>query len=324
MRWKVIRHRLREPFLWLAIRALVLFVVRLRYRTLRRCAAGCARLLACIPDVRRTVKTNLRVAFPDWSDETVDRVFREVCNHICLTAFEAIWFAHNPQGLQKRMTYVTPVAERLIQEAREGVPLLMITPHLGNWEASAQYVVSQGVPLCAVVRRVESRAPEHLANDLRRRNGMEVIPGKGAVRGMIAALRTGKSIGVLMDQGTKPKNGGVFAPFFGLPVTTSRAPAALMRKLGVGAACFVCVRQDNGLLMDAKTLPKPVDEYASDAELTADLLSLNEAFIRDYPEQYMWYYKRWRYIPPSLDGELEKRYPYYARSLSPGEIRESG
>jgi len=35
--------------------------------------------------------------------------------------------------------------------------------------------------------------------------------------------------------------------------------------------------------------------------------------IRAYPEQYIWCYKRWRYLPPQADEALQTKYPFYAR-----------
>ena len=35
--------------------------------------------------------------------------------------------------------------------------------------------------------------------------------------------------------------------------------------------------------------------------------------IRQFPEQYLWYYQRFNIIPPNCPDELKKRYPYYAK-----------
>ena len=37
-----------------------------------------------------------------------------------------------------------------------------------------------------------------------------------------------------------------------------------------------------------------------------------EKDILKYPEQYLWFYKRFQYIDPEASDEVKKRYPDYA------------
>ena len=59
-------------------------------------------------------------------------------------------------------------------------------------------------------------------------------------------------------------------------------------------------------------LPKPFDAYADDREVLQELMKISEKFIRMHPEQYLWFYKRFQYIPPDCPGDLRRRYPDYA------------
>jgi len=49
---------------------------------------------------------------------------------------------------------------------------------------------------------------------------------------------------------------------------------------------------------------------------------MNEELIRAYPDQYLWYYRRWNYIPADLPPEECLLYPAYAEpspySINPG------
>lgn len=66
--------------------------------------------------------------------------------------------------------------------------------------------------------------------------------------------------------------------------------------------------------LHAKCVPlsKPESEYSS-REMIQELIYITEDYIRKYPEQYIWLYKRFVHIPRGLDEEKVKRYPYYAR-----------
>jgi hypothetical protein len=59
-------------------------------------------------------------------------------------------------------------------------------------------------------------------------------------------------------------------------------------------------------------LSKPENEYEM-REMIQELISTTEDYIRKYPEQYIWLYKRFAHIPRGLDEDRVKRYPYYAR-----------
>ena len=75
-----------------------------------------------------------------------------------------------------------------------------------------------------------------------------------------------------------------------------------------------CLRLENGKLQSTfEELPKPAEEYTSDAEMLQDLLAITEKYVRQYPDQYLWLYHRFQYIPPDAPEEIKKRFPYYAK-----------
>ena len=41
-------------------------------------------------------------------------------------------------------------------------------------------------------------------------------------------------------------------------------------------------------------------------------MNLSMELIRQYPEQYLWLYRRFQNIPPDAPEELKKKYPPYA------------
>ena len=147
-----------------------------------------------------------------------------------------------------------------------------------------------------------------------------MIFSRGAVRASLKALREGYNIGILIDQNTKVREGGVFVNFFGLPVPCSQTPATFQRvcaQEGVKVRILVgaSMREPDGsLLAQSQFLSKPESEY-DPAEMIQELMSITEEFIRKYPEQYIWMYKRFAHIPRDLDEETEKKFPFYARKV---------
>ena len=45
-------------------------------------------------------------------------------------------------------------------------------------------------------------------------------------------------------------------------------------------------------------------------------MDMSEEFIRKYPDQYLWFYRRFQYIPQGATDELKAKYPFYAKMAS--------
>jgi KDO2-lipid IV(A) lauroyltransferase len=148
------------------------------------------------------------------------------------------------------------------------------------------------------------------------------------MRASLKALRQGRGVGTLIDQNTRVRDGGVFVNFFGLPVPSSAAPAALKRYCDTHDLPAVIVYGTSLRLADGRNtahsayLPKPFAEYADDREVLQELMAISEKFIRMHPEQYLWLYKRFQYIPPDCPADLRGRYPDYAAEPKPSFFRK--
>ena len=44
-----------------------------------------------------------------------------------------------------------------------------------------------------------------------------------------------------------------------------------------------------------------LDEYKEDVEILQEIMDISEDLVRQYPEQYLWLYKRFLHIPPTID-----------------------
>ena len=46
-------------------------------------------------------------------------------------------------------------------------------------------------------------------------------------------------------------------------------------------------------------------------------MKITEKIIRQYPDQYLWFYKRWLYIPENATDEQKKLFPFYSVNVTP-------
>jgi KDO2-lipid IV(A) lauroyltransferase len=275
----------------------------------------------CLPQVRKLVSANIKTAFPEKDTQEIKRIGRASVINTFLNIFEFLWMANNRKRIEKYTRISEEATKVLTDYAADNTRVILVNPHLGSWEASgmmAPYYID--MELAAVATPLDNPYLNKFFNTGNREKtgGLKIIFSKGAIRAAIKAMREGINIGLLIDQNTKVRAGGIFVDFFGLPVPSSKAPAELVRfalnnEIKVGIIFGVSLRDENGVLVgQSRSLSKPLAEYETQ-EMIQELTSISEEFIRKYPEQYLWLYKRFAHIPQDIDEERKARYPYYAR-----------
>ncbi len=177
---------------------------------------------------------------------------------------------------------------------------LMLSAHLGNWELLAAAHRLTGYPLAIVVRPLDSPALNLVAERVREKTGVELIDKRGAVRPVLAALRRGRLVGILLDQNATRQE-SVFVPFFGRPASTSKSVALVAIRTATPVVPIYIRREAGGRhrITVHPPLPMPAtdDPQAAVVELTASCTSSIEAAIRSVPEQWLWSHNRWRTRP---------------------------
>ena len=269
---------------------------------------------------------------PELPETEVARICRESLFHLAWNMFEFIWLDGNPARIE-RCYYLPPdITAELRKHVADGERIIFVNPHLGSWEASgvmAPYYA--GVDMVAIAKPVRNPYINRLLNQGGREKvrGLEIIFARGAIRAAIKALRAGRGVGTLIDQNTKGRVGGIFVNFFGIPVSSSAAPAVLKRFCdaeGIPAVIIygTSVRHADGrVTAHSAKLSKPFSEYADDREVIQELMDISERFVRAYPEQYLWLYRRFQNIPPDCPPEIRARYPGYAKVTNSHFFRET-
>ena len=120
----------------------------------------------------------------------------------------------------------------LLEEAMDaGKGVIMMGPHLGNWEIGALYC-SYRYPITSMYRPQRDNAINRIVVAGRRGFNAHMVPADAAgLRAQLQGLRRGEMIGTLPDH-SPAKGSGVFAPLFGVPAY-SPLVAARLRRLSV-------------------------------------------------------------------------------------------
>jgi lauroyl/myristoyl acyltransferase len=131
--------------------------------------------------------------------------------------------------------------------------------------------------------------------------GQEIVHADGAFRPLMQGLKEGKSLGLLVDQVVKPKDGGIWVRFFGRPVPVSAAPAFFSAK---GKAPIVVAwsrpLKDGRWRCEAVAAYKPEDARDIRGMTQRCIMDL-ERIIRRHPSAWVLNYRYFRKLPAETE-----------------------
>ncbi|HEY0962409.1 MAG TPA: lysophospholipid acyltransferase family protein [Pseudomonadales bacterium] len=248
----------------------------------------------------RTTLKNLSLCFPHLDDTARRRLAKESLRHTFMAVTEsgAVWLWPAPRALA--LIHRVEGLNLLQAAHAEGRGVIMLGPHLGNWELTGLYLNTAG---CGQNSQL-FQAPDDplfakLIYEARSRSGSHMVPtDQKGVGVLLQALRRGEVIGILPDQ-VPPDSGGEFAPFFGIPALTMTLACRLQQKTGARMLMTFARRELGPEQGFTVVIQEPdVAIYANDMpEALSGLNRSIEALMAGVPEQYQWEYKRFKRQP---------------------------
>jgi KDO2-lipid IV(A) lauroyltransferase len=180
--------------------------------------------------------------------------------------------------------------------------VLVLTGHLGAWELSSFYHSLAGYPMGMVIRRLDNPLVDKFVNEIRCLHGNRVLHKDDFARGLLAAMRAGDTVGILMDTNMTPPQ-GLFVPFFGVQACTASGLARVALKTGAAVLPGFLLWEESErqyvLHFYAElALASTGDAEADTADNTARFTAVLEDAIRQYPSQWLWMHRRWKTRPP--------------------------
>lgn len=243
---------------------------------------------------------NLEIAFPDKTKTERRKILRGVFNSLGREFAEFCKFPYYTKENISRIAMYDCFEN--FEAARErGKGVLFMTAHLGAWELGSYFHSIMGNPLHAVVRELDNPYLDRLVQGYRTLRGNTTFPKDEFARGLIAAMRAGETVGVLMDTNMTPPQ-GVFVDFFGVPACTASGVArvALRTDAAVVPAFTIWdaeLRKYRIHFDPAVSLVSTGDDDADAIANTAQFTKIIEEYARRYPDQWLWVHRRWKTRP---------------------------
>ena len=247
----------------------------------------------------RLAVEHLTMAFgAEKSPDEIRRLARETFRMLALNFIDTARLARMSPDDIKRVC-VPHNTDRLQDALARGHGILGLTSHVGCWELLGLYLGAIGIPLSAIAKKLYDSRFEAMLVESRARGGMKTISRGGNTRDIVRVLKDNNLLGILIDQDTKVKS--VFVDFFGIPAATATAPAVLSLKYDTPIVPIFTYRDSlhrhHICIGEEVTVERSGDRDRDIHALTEACSAVMEKFIREHPEQWVWFHRRWKTRP---------------------------
>jgi len=209
-----------------------------------------------------------------------------------------------PDAVRAAMT-LEGESEAIVRAAfAAGRGVVMALPHVGSWEWGGAWLALEGMPMTAVMERLEPEPLFEWFVAQRQEMGLTPVPlGEGSGAAILRALKEAAVVGLVSDRDLG--GNGIEVEFFGERTTLPGGAATLA--LRTGAALLPVVVYSGPGNWHTGVVHPPLDtarrgSLRSDvARLTQELATCFEEFIRRRPEQWHLYQPNWPSDGPTLE-----------------------
>jgi KDO2-lipid IV(A) lauroyltransferase len=260
---------------------------------------------------------NLRVAFPEWTEQQrLDCAVRSY-EHVFMLAAEVVF---TPRLLTHE-GWAGRVDLQVLHEAVRSVvtrPTIFICGHCGNWEMSGYSLALLGFPVHALYRPLDLKPADEWVRQVRGRRGLMLLDKFGAARRLPEVMGAGSALGFVADQNAGDR--GLFVPFFGRMTSTYKAIGLSALRFNATIVVGLALRtggeevrnqddQPTGLHREPLGLRYKIsaidvfgpDDYAHQPDplfyIAARYRRAIEQSVRIAPEQYLWMHRYWKSRP---------------------------
>lgn len=255
--------------------------------------------------LRQVGMRNLEMALPEKSVTERKRILRGVFTSLGRQLAEMCQFPrYTLENIDQVVVY--DGLENFEQAYARSKGVLFLTAHFGGWELSAFAHSLHGHWLHVVMRPMDNAYLDGLIQSYRTMHGNKTVGKDDFVRGLLAAMKAGETVGILMDTNMTPPQ-GVFVNFFGIPACTASGLARIALKTDAAVVPGFTIWDEE--LKKYRLRFDPMLELVRTGDLEADIVANTQRFtkviedyVRRYPEQWLWVHRRWKTRPEGEKG----------------------
>lgn len=250
--------------------------------------------------LRRVGMRNLAMAFPDKPVAERKRILRGEFTSLGRQLAELCQFPkYTLENVDEVVAY--DGLENYRRAYARGKGVLFLTAHFGGWELSAFVHSLYGHRVNIVMRPMDNPYLDRMLQNQRTQHGNKVVPKDDFVRGLLAAMKCGETVGILMDTNMTPPQ-GVFVDFFGIAACTASGLARIALRTDAAVVPGFTIWDE--AMGKYRLRFDPALELIRTGDLEADIVAntqrftkIIEDYVRQYPDQWLWVHRRWKTRP---------------------------
>ena len=255
----------------------------------------------------KNIRANLNVAFPEMAEDGRRELAFRNAVHTVRFGIDFLRVLKHPEMVKA----CTIPPDESIREIVDKSAIILCLPHLGNWEIFGQAIPCFGFKAAAVAEMFPVSTTASSSSRAKARGGKSSAPCGRAIpsvscRTRTSVRRTAASFWISSASQRRPAR---FRPCLrsGSTCPSSSAHPSEMQTANSNSTSSSCRKQRMNI-RTANRLRRP----SSRRTRRSSANFRNNICIRQFPEQYLWTYHRWRYIPSNATDDFAKRFPFYA------------
>jgi len=239
------------------------------------------------------------------SERDVRRIAWVSWRNICFSVVEILSMPRLTAARARQRMVDLGATERYLGEEATRNGLVLAIPHSGNWDFAGVACHLQGYPMFFIARRQRNVLVDNYLNRMRGASGAETVHNDAhLLRSVIKGLRGGKILGILPD--VRARTPALAITFLGGHANIGAGMAMFARQVNCAiqpAGVFrVGWTRHQWQMCDAVFPDESLDKQEDWKRMTQAVMTSLDQFIREHPEHYFWYNKRW-VLDPLTDTE---------------------
>ena len=235
---------------------------------------------------------NLELAFPNYKIEKKISILKACYKHYGMVVVDFFRLPKIKRTLNKK---IVAIPENNIEFMKDNPGGIILSGHLGNWEYIGPMLSNHDIKSAGVAVIQKNSTSNTFFNKLRASDHMKVLPVNCGSKIMLQHIKNGYYLGLISDQNAGRK--GTEALFFNKPVSVPKGAAAFHLKTNTPILLGFCILSKDlnyELSFQELNLEKlSQDSTKAIVEINQRFTSLLEKVVRQYPEQYFWFHRKW-------------------------------
>ncbi len=289
----------------LLLRALAALLGLLPWRALRAIGAAVGWIAGSVLCIRRVhVEDAMRAA----RIADVPAQSRAMYAALGASAVEFLWLTSRGEEATRCVTIDEASLGAWRSALGRGRGVVIAASHTGNWDLSA-CALARDLELLVVTKRLRVRSLDRFWQSSRARAGVRLADARGALGRGRDVLRRGGAVAMMIDQAPQSFLRVVPVEFLGRPAFADRAAATLAAAARSPLVVAAGRRDASGahVLHVLRVLEPPARATGATGaargtrawivEATIAATRALDAFVRTYPDQWLWLHRRWKSVP---------------------------